>query len=99
VSVYGVLANDDQVYCTIINKEHGFGTGAIKVSLSTSGTVSFRPQVMLLTAPKNDLAATSGVTLGDATIESDGSWSGKWQPCDLSSPIEVASASAVIIKL
>jgi hypothetical protein len=99
LSAYAVLNDDGSVYCTIINKEHDSGAGRVKIVLSAPGTTSLHDQVMLLTAPKNDVAATSGITLGDAAIENDGSWFGRWQSWNSHSPLEVPPASAVIIKI
>jgi hypothetical protein len=65
-------------------------------------------QIIFLTAPNNDVAATSGETLGDALIQNDGSWSGTWKP--LGEPmvhnladgvffVNIPAASAAILKL
>lgn len=100
LSVYAVM-NDDgfSLTCTIINKEHGLGAKAAEIDLQASHMSSRIRHVMLLTAPQEDVAATSGVTLGGAAIENDGSWSGQWQILNWSSPLKVPPATAMIIKL
>jgi hypothetical protein len=104
LSVYAVLDEDKNLYCTIINKEHGTGADGLKVSLSQNGANFPHAQIIFLSAPQNDVAATSGETLGGATIEKDGSWTGTWQPSnsrasDTVTNLEIPPASAAIIKL
>jgi hypothetical protein len=102
VSVYSVLGDDQNVYVTIINKEHGAQGRAASVSL-TAGEAVADPHIMTLTVPDGDVAAKTGVTLGGATIGSDGSWNGTWTA--LPSPnsgilnVTVPAGSASIIKL
>ena len=83
LSVYAVLDEDKNIYCTIINKEHGAGARSAKISIPL---VRMHGQMISLVAPENDVAATMGETLGGATIEKDGSWSGEWQPLDSKTP-------------
>ena len=88
---------------TIINKEHGDGARSATVSIDETHAFSERGHLMLLTAPAQDPAATEGETLGDGTIENDGSWNGNWTLVDPSSTgtftVEVPACSAVILKL
>jgi hypothetical protein len=104
LSVYAVLDEDKNLYCTIINKEHNTGADDIKISLSQNGAVLSHAQIMFLSAPQNDVAATSGETLGGAAIEKDGTWTGTWQPLNSKTlkgtfTLEMPPASAAIIKL
>ena len=104
LSAYAVLGDDQNLYCTIINKEHGPGAVAIKVTLSDREVELARAQAIFLTAPQNDVAATFGETLGGAQIGEDGSWSGKWQDVSPAAPaagivLEMPPASAVVVKL
>jgi hypothetical protein len=58
---------------------------------------------MRLTSPSNDPAATSGTTLGGATITDTGDWSGTWEaiPTGNEQKIDVTipSTSAAIVKI
>ncbi|HTV41590.1 MAG TPA: hypothetical protein VMF08_13495 [Candidatus Sulfotelmatobacter sp.] len=77
VSVYSVLGNDKDIYLTVINKEHGPQAKAAALSVTDGGTVA-DPQLMTLTVQGGDIAAKTGVTLGGAGIQSDGTWTGAW---------------------
>lgn len=102
VSVHTVLGDDQSVYVTIINKEHGPHGRAAAVSL-TSDIMAADPHVITLTAPDDDIAAKTGVMLGGAQIETDGNWAGSWTalPPAKSGILEVTvpAGSAAIIKL
>jgi len=58
--------------------------------------------MVLLTAPGNDVAATSGVTLGGAEITPDGSWNGRWTPVEARTSskvsVTVPAATAMVVK-
>jgi hypothetical protein len=104
LSVYAVLGDDKNLYCTIINKEHGSDASSTKISLSQNGTAFKHAEVIFLTAPQNNIAATSDEMLGGSAIGKDGSWSGKWQPLNLTTSdagptLEMPPASAAIVKL
>ena len=103
LSVYGVLSDNKNLYCTIINKDHADGAVALDVSLAVTDGNYSHAQTMYLTVPGNDLAATSGETLGGNEIREDGSWSGAWQDISWSRKeaftVKVPPASAVIVKL
>jgi hypothetical protein len=98
LSVYAVLADDKNLCLTIINKEHGTAARDAEVSITQDGAAASSEQVIFLAAPGNDVAATSGETLGGSEIQSDGSWNGSWTPLD-ASVIKVPASSAAIIKI
>jgi hypothetical protein len=102
LTAYGVVSNNGSLYITLINKETG-GTHDANVTIAPGNRYA-RRQVMFLTAPHSDVTATAGVTLGDAPIKDDGSWSGKWT--SLSAPsnighfsVNVPASSAAIVQL
>lgn len=110
VDVFAVLGADQDLYVTIINKEHGRGARDVRVALSADGFTTGR--IMALAAPNNDIAAKTGVTLGGEKINDNGSWHGTWAPTlhlpgRLTAPgtyvglfpITVPASSAVIVKL
>lgn len=101
MTAYGVL-DSTNLYLTLINKEHGqYGRDAVVTVKGIS--IKAPVEIMNLKAPHNDVAATSGVTLGDATINNAGEWQGKWTlfppPGNSSLTIPVSAASAAIVKI
>lgn len=101
MTAYGVV-DADNLYLTIINKEHGqYGRDA---EINIKGVdVKGGAEVMYLKAPDNDVAATSGILLGGATISNTGAWQGKWIPIkspeNASLKVPVSAASAAILKI
>ena len=100
LSAYAVLGDDRNLYLTIINKEHGSAAreASISISVPQGAAASTHRQMILLSAPNNDIAATDGQRLGGASIQHDGSWNGSWSPLD-SAIIKVPAGSAVVLKL
>ena len=104
LSAYAVLGDDKSFYCTLINKEHGPAATNAEIFLSLKGANFGPPQAIFLTAPQNDVAATSGETLGGEPITEEGTWRGQWQllPSTRAGTgiyFEMPPASAVILKL
>ncbi len=101
-SAYAVLAKDGTLAVTLINKALGANATESAVTINP-GEKYVRAEAMELTAPNNDLAATSGVTLGGASIEEDASWAGEWKPLPEASSkgrfiVRVAPRSAVVTR-
>jgi hypothetical protein len=101
LSAYAILGDDKNLYLTIINKEHGEKARDAMVvpdKVNIAGV-----QILSLTAPGGDIAATSGETLGGGEINNDGNWNGKWTALPTNRlgifAVKVPAASAVIIKL
>lgn len=94
---YGVM-DSAHLYLTIINKEHGeYGRDA---EVTIKGIEIKGPiEVMYLKA--NDISATTGITLGNATINNTGEWQGKWTmlPNQRNDPLTIPAASAIILKI
>jgi hypothetical protein len=98
---YGVI-DSSNLYLTLINKEHGeYGRDA-EVTVKGIG-IKDPIGIMYLKAPNNDVAATTGISLGNATINNTGEWQGKWTilPPLGNGPltIPVSAASAAIVKI
>jgi hypothetical protein len=76
MTAYGVM-DSSNLYLTIINKEHGeYGRDA---QVTVKGIeIKDSVGIMYLKAPTNDVSATAGITLGDASINNSGEWQGKW---------------------
>jgi hypothetical protein len=102
LTVYGVRSSNGNLCITLINKEAD-RTRDAKVTIA-SGNSYAHGQVMFLTVPHGDITATAGVTLGGASIDDNGSWSGAWT--SLTVPVDsghysvnVPAASAALIQL
>jgi Glycosyl hydrolase family 79 C-terminal beta domain len=100
---YAVLARGKTLYLTLINKEHGPGGQEAAVSLAP-GKDYVRGETMFLTAPGNNIEAQSGVTLGGASIDSEGNWNGSWTPLPAPTAegtfkLTVPASTAVVVKL
>lgn len=103
LSTYVVLGEDQSVYVTLINKEHGDDAQPALVRLLASQKFS-RGQMISLTAPGDEVTATSGVQLGSGVIQRDGTWTGRWQP--LNPPagrrgieVKIPAATAAVVRL
>jgi hypothetical protein len=98
---YGVV-DSSNLYLTIINKEHGeYGRDA-EVTVKGVG-IKDPVGIMYLKVPNNDVSATAGISLGNATINNTGEWQGKWTllppPGNGPLTIPVSAASAAILKI
>jgi hypothetical protein len=101
MTAYAVETSPATLTVALINKDHRDGHDAIVV-LSPKASYG-EAQVTFLAGPGSDISATSGVTLGGAAIQDDGSWQGNWkrQPptSDGKFEIVVPAATAAIVKL
>jgi Secretion system C-terminal sorting domain/Glycosyl hydrolase family 79 C-terminal beta domain len=68
-------------YITLINKEHDSGARSANVEIAGSSS-SANDSIIYLMAPGGNLSATTGMTLGGATINNSGSWQGNWSSVD-----------------
>jgi hypothetical protein len=100
---YAYKDHDGSLYVTLINKSYGAQAQPASVSLQLpAATKSGTWQRLDLAQKDNDVAATTGITLGGAPIDPQGTWSGQWQPiaADAGNPtFQVAPTSAVILRL
>lgn len=79
VVAYATAADGKNVTVTIINRQHGKGTGNTKVQIKLDGVPGIvKAEVIFLTAARGNIAAKSNLRLGGAEIRSDGSWDGRW---------------------
>ncbi len=105
LSAYAVLEKNGNLCLTLINKSHGPEAHDLRVAIQPDRANYARAQVMYLTAPDHNVAATTGETLGGAQIGPHGDWYGKWDL--LNAPqknkstfvVQVPAASAAIVKL
>ncbi len=101
VTAYAVRG-DGGHYATLINKEHGSGARPASVAIVASGSTE-PAVVIILSNTSGDAAAKTGVTIGGATISSDGPWLGKWSPLPAQSSghyaLKVSPVSAVVVRI
>jgi len=102
LTAYAVAGDDGAIYLTIVNKEHGDGAQDAAVSITLPDQFTHGAESALVVAG-GDIAATSGVTLGGASIAADGTWAGSWS--DLPAvgqaghfTLSVPAASAAVFK-
>ena len=100
LTAYAVTDTNNNLFVTIINREHGENARNALVRINARGKTE---SVMYLKAPDNNIAATNGVTLGGAIIDGNESWAGKWDPIDSSTAsgcaVNVNASSAAIVKV
>jgi len=99
---HAVLGADKNAYVTLINNEHGENARTTSVALD-AGTNFTQCEIVALAQSSNDVAATSGVTLGGAEIATDGTWAGAWKTLAENKTggfsVTIPPASAVIVRL
>jgi hypothetical protein len=78
VSAYAVLEDDQKLYVTVINKENGAAARKANLEIKLDHAAFNHAQVMRLSVPGNDVAASLGQTLGAERIRENGHWDGKW---------------------
>jgi hypothetical protein len=104
LTAFAALGNKSGACVTIINKEHGDGARDASVTIAQPKGVKWRHAEMIsLEVSNGDVAATTGITLGGAAIEKDGTWSGAWRPQPARGgrgrlQINVPAASAVVVR-
>jgi hypothetical protein len=105
LSAYAVLDKNGSLCLTLINQSHGMVASDLKVAIQPDRGDFTQGQVMYLTAPDHNVAATTGETLGGAQIGPQGDWRGKWNLLNASQNdkgtlvVRVPVASAAIVKL
>ncbi|HUA64525.1 MAG TPA: hypothetical protein VME24_01680 [Alphaproteobacteria bacterium] len=100
LTAYAVTDASNDIFVTIINKEHGRNAREASVRINAGGGLA---SVMYLKAPDNNVAATLGITLGGSAIDGNHPWQGRWERlvpkgadgCEL----EVDAPSAAIVKI
>jgi hypothetical protein len=102
LTAYAVAGDDGAIYLTIVNKEHGEAAQDAAVSITLPDKFTHGAESALVVAG-GDIASTTGVTLGGASIADDGTWNGAW--ADLPAPpqaghftLTVPAASAAVFK-
>ena len=103
-SAFATLADENNASVTMINKEHEDGARDTSVTIAMPKWGKWtKAEMIWLQVPHGDVAATTGITLGGASIEKGGTWNGVWR--SLPAPgsrgalqINVPAASAVVVR-
>jgi hypothetical protein len=103
LTAYGVVdPSTGNLFVTIINKEHFSGAKNATVTVSPGAAYS-AGSIWVLRQANGDVTASSGTTLGGASIGGDGSWNGASTSVSPSVSgdfiISVPAASAAILEL
>jgi hypothetical protein len=106
IVAYATLDDSQCVFVTLINRNHGKDADSTEIHIKLD--VPFdrsKTQMISLIAPNGDIAAESGLSLGDAPILEDGSWRGQWTSLKTSGhgksviTVNMPPASATVVKL
>ncbi len=96
------VGDGTNLYVTVINREHGAEARNAAVTITPDGLEMKRAAVMFLTASNDDAQATSGITLGGASICNHAPWTGRWSALNSITNyqcfVTVPAASAAIIR-
>lgn len=100
---YATIAPDNSIYVTAINRSYGNKAEEDWITLAAPPNYT-HAKVISLTMPGGDVAAKTGMTLGGAPIEKDGSWQGQWTALpDFAAAngcrVKVPAATVAVIKL
>ncbi len=100
LTAYSVLASDNSLWVTIINKTHETGATTADLTLNLGGNYS-QGDMWLMQAPNNDDSQTTGITLGGASIGVTGIWNGTSTPVSVSGStitMNLSPSTAAVIK-
>ena len=102
LTAYAYRAADGSVYVTLINKTFADRAEPLTVSLQLPQGVSGGGAQRMDLAQKNgDVAAQTDITLGGASINAEGVWTGRWTAAETgptqNPTVNVAPASAAIV--
>jgi hypothetical protein len=100
---YAYRDNDGSLYLTLINKSYDdkAKTASVACELPASANSGTWSRMNLVQENQN-VAAKTGVTLGGAAVDSQGTWSGKWENVNAENSgkltVQVPPASATILR-
>jgi len=102
LTAYAVSHSKNEMYVTLINREHGADARTADVTLNL-GSGILHSQVLFLMQADGEVAAKTGVTLGGAEIQDNGKWDGGWLPLspttDGQREIILAPSCAALVKI
>lgn len=92
VTAYAVRQRSNELCVVVVNKDQ-----SKDASVAIRGVAARQSRVMRLTAPS--LTAMSGITLGGASVDGEGKWSGKSESVRLAGGLQVPAGSAALVWL
>lgn len=99
LTAYAVRDNNN-IFVTIINKEHSMKAGDIDVKIDLLGTMAQAEKISLI-SPDGSVTSKSA-TLGGSLILNDREWQGNWAPIVLDSEgkckITITPGTAIVVK-
>lgn len=103
LTAYAYRADDGYVYVTLINKTFADQAEPLSVSLQLpQGVGASGAQRLDLTQKDSDITAQTDTTLGGASIDAEGVWTGGWVAAETGSTqnptFKVAPASVTIVR-
>lgn len=103
VAVYVAVESKNDFRITLINREHGQSSRAAEIVLNP-GFAQGQARALFLSAPGNDVAAKTGITLGGADIQDDAMWRGKWKKLPMPGAggqfkLKLPAASAALVEI
>ncbi len=102
LDAYAVLGNGNDLFVTLINKEHGESAKDARIVIATDSRFT-EGKIISMTVPSGDVGAVDGITLGGEKIETDGTWQGNWKELRPEKPgsfdVTIPAASASILRL
>jgi chitodextrinase len=100
LTAYGVLASDNSLWVTIVNKTIETGSITADLNIDLGGNYS-NGNMWLMQAPNNDDSQTTGITLGGGEVGVNGTWSGTSEPVSVfggTATVILSPASAAVIQ-
>jgi hypothetical protein len=79
IAAYGLLETNGGETVHLINKTSGSKAVNVTATITPGGSYT-HAQVIVLQQANNDVTATTGITFGGASMNSDGSWTGGYGP-------------------
>jgi Malectin domain/Fibronectin type III domain len=101
LTAYGVLASDNSLWVTVINKSHDASATTVDLTIQPGGSYN-QASEWVLQAPNNDVSQTTGITLGGAEFNTDGTWNGTSTPVAISGGnvnLTMPPATAFVVQL
>jgi len=102
LAAYGVMAEGEVLYVTLINREYGPKGRAGEVELELGKSVE-KAETITMSHKDGDIAQVGGVTVGGEEIGENGKWAGWWKNLakgvnGTKVIVDVPSASATVLR-
>ena len=102
LSAYAVLGPEKTLSVTLVNKQNGPEVKPLDITLAAE-KMGVSGECISLVSPNGDITATTGITVGKASIETNGTWRAQWTPIVPSASgqyqFKLPAASVMVLKL